>query len=233
MTVGGDPIDAPRGDTAPSFRESLLTAFGDLAFRVTDRTAGAAVHGAEHLEAARRHPRGVIYAGWHGRLLVGAQALKNRGVAVMVSLNRDGERIARLVARHGFVPVRGSTSRGGREALREMAALAGRGVREMAFTPDGPRGPRHAAQAGVVRLAARTGFVILPVGVSAHPGRFLGSWDRFLLPLPWARVVLVYRAPLDVPADPDEDTVEALRRRVEEEMKAAEDAADRAAGWAS
>jgi len=131
-----------------------LALAGDLVFRLVSVTARIQVHGAEHVEQARGSFPGLIFSLWHGRLLLGALAHRGRGTAIMISRHGDGEIIARIVTRHGYRAVRGSTTRGGGSAFRDMVRLAGDGVTEFAFTPDGPRGPRHVAQPGVVQLAA-------------------------------------------------------------------------------
>lgn len=209
----------------------VLVNAGDLLYRLLAGTARVTVHGAEKVNEAKRSAPGLIFALWHGRLLLGARAHAGRGTAIMISRHSDGEIIARIVERHGYIPVRGSTSRGGGAALREMIGLAARGVREFAMTPDGPRGPRHVVQPGVVRLASDTGYAIIPSSASARPGRFLGSWDRFLLPGPFARTAVVYGDPLLVPGDLDEAAVETACRELERRMIAVEAEADRRAGW--
>jgi lysophospholipid acyltransferase (LPLAT)-like uncharacterized protein len=209
----------------------VLVNAGDLLYRCLAGTARLTVHGAERVKEASRSAPGLIFALWHGRLLLGARAHAGRGTAIMISRHSDGEIIARIVARHGYVPVRGSTSRGGGTALREMIGLAARGVREFALTPDGPRGPRHVVQPGVVQLASATGYAIVPSSASARPGRFLRSWDRFLLPGPFARTAVVYGEALLVPRVLDEVAVETACRELERRMIVVEAEADRRAGW--
>jgi lysophospholipid acyltransferase (LPLAT)-like uncharacterized protein len=210
---------------------SVLVNAGDLLYRCLAGTARLSVFGAEKVIEASRTAPGLIFALWHGRLLLGARAHEGRGTAIMISRHTDGEIIARIVARHGYIPVRGSTSRGGGSALREMIAMAEAGVREFAITPDGPRGPRHVAQPGVVQLASHTGFAIVPSSASARPGRFLESWDRFLLPGPFARTAVVYGDPILVPRDLDEPALESACREVERRMTLVEAEADRRVGW--
>lgn len=163
--------------------------------------------------------RCVIYAGWHGRMLVLAGGLRRPGTGVLVSLSPDGEVIAQVLERLGFRAVRGSSSRRGSEGLRELEAWLARG-RSAAITPDGPRGPRHRAQMGTVVLAARSGRAILPLGGAARPAWTLGSWDRFQIPRPWARAALVFGEPLRVP--PGETDLEPWRARLEAALDAAE-----------
>lgn len=209
----------------------VLSLLGDLFFRFTAGTARIRIIGGEHVEAARREAPGLIFSLWHGRLLLGARAHQGRRTAIMISRHQDGEIIARIVERHGYIPVRGSTSRGGATALREMIDLAGNGVKEFAFTPDGPRGPRHTIQPGVVHLASATGYWIVPSSASARPGRFLQSWDRFLVPWPFARMVVAYGAPIAVPPGLGEEELDRATDALRKAMVDVEAEADRRAGW--
>jgi hypothetical protein len=152
-------------------------------------------------------------------MLVLAGGLRRPGTGVLVSLSPDGEVIAQVLERLGFRAVRGSSSRRGREGLRELEAWLAQG-RSAALTPDGPRGPRHRAQMGTVVLAARSGRAIVPLGGAAHPAWTLGSWDRFQIPRPWARAALVFGEPLRVPSG--ETDLEPWRARLEAALDAVE-----------
>lgn len=168
----------------------------------------------------------IIYAVWHGRFWVPITAYAGRGVAVLVSRSEDGEVIARAAQRLGYVPVRGSSSRGGREGLAALAAKL-EGGRSVALTPDGPRGPRHVAQMGTVALAARTGRPILPLGAASRHAWTMNSWDAFQVPRPLSLSVLVYGDPLLVP--PAED-LEPWRAQLDQRLREAEANADAAVG---
>lgn len=196
-------------------------------FRLLAATARVQREGEAHLKRADAGSPGIVFAVWHGRLLLAALTHRHRNVVTMASRNRDGEVIARILTPEGFVVARGSSSRGGREALRDMEAEAHAGRRWLALTPDGPRGPRHVAQVGSVVLALRTGFVLLPTGISARPAREFRSWDAFLLPAPWARIAVVYGEPIAVPPETDEAGVMALRARFESALRDVEARADR------
>ena len=108
--------------------------------------------------------------------------------------------------------IKGSSSRGGGVALRALVAAIRNGV-DVAIVPDGPRGPRERLQPGVVALAALTGAPVVPLAIGAQPARRLSSWDRFLVPLPFARCVLAFGAPVSVDAAADrEDAAKDLER---------------------
>jgi lysophospholipid acyltransferase (LPLAT)-like uncharacterized protein len=156
-----------------------------------------------------------VFAFWHARLMPLVYTHRSRQIAVLVSHHRDGEWIARLIERLGFATARGSSTRGGEEGVREMLTLARRD-HLLAITPDGPRGPAERVKPGLVYLASRTGFPVVPVATAANRSWVFRSWDRFRLPHPFARVVVAYGAPLEVPAELAEDEIERWRVRVEE-----------------
>ncbi len=178
-------------------------------------------------EAAFTEP--VIYAFWHARMLPLVWAHRGGGAAVLVSRHADGELIARLIERLGFVTARGSSTRGGEEGLREMVARLEEG-RAAGVTPDGPRGPARVAKSGVAYLAGRTGRLVVPLGAAAARGRTLGSWDGFRVPAPFTRVVLVYGAPLRVPPAPDAATLAEWSQRIGAAIDAVTARADAMAG---
>jgi 3-deoxy-D-manno-octulosonic-acid transferase len=160
--------------------------------RGTVATATATPLDAGALTSPRRRP--LLYAVWHGRVIPFVATHSGRGIVGLVSEHRDGEYIARVLEPLGFGVVRGSTTRGGSRALFDMAQRAREG-RDIAITPDGPHGPTHAVRPGVIALAQRAGTPIIPVGVAAR-GLVFPTWDRFLVPRPWARVAVVYGEPL-------------------------------------
>lgn len=168
------------------------------------------VAGREHWELSRRGARPVVYVMWHEALLPLLWHHRNLGVAIVVSDSRDGQLLADLASRIGYRTIRGSTSRG---AVRALAGA----VRELrsggsvAFTPDGPRGPRRTATPGYALAAQKAGALVVPVHADARWARRLASWDRFLLPLPLARVRIAYGEPFAV--DPGDDGLAAALAR--------------------
>lgn len=147
---------------------------------------------------------------WHRNLLVGAALFRDSGIHVPVSQSRDGERIAAVMARLGLgAPPRGSSSQGGSKVLREMLRLVDAGG-HVALLADGPRGPAGVAKPGVIALARLSGRAVHPVALSAAPSLRFGSWDRSLLPLPFARVICHFGAPFVL-----EDTANRRERDVD------------------
>jgi lysophospholipid acyltransferase (LPLAT)-like uncharacterized protein len=136
---------------------------------------------------------------------------------VMFSQSRDGDLIATFAEKLGIVPVRGSSSKGGREALRSMIAQLRRpGVNKAATVLDGPRGPRCVAKPGMILLAKKAGLPLLPIMASAHPAFTLKkTWDRTMIPLPFSKVVVGYGEPLHIPRRLNKNGLEDLRREVE------------------
>lgn len=153
--------------------------------------------GRQHLDAIRARGGRYIHTFWHGHLFLMPYAYAGGRIAILISEHTDGEYIARTMARFGHESVRGSTTSGGAAALRNAVRKAREGY-DLGFTPDGPRGPRHRAQMGVVAAARLTGLPIVPVAFAASRAKVMGSWDGFILPLPFSRGVFVYGEPIVV-----------------------------------
>lgn len=162
-----------------------------------------------------------IFALWHSQLLPLAYTHRSRSVGFLISQHRDGELIARLIQRLGYVTARGSSTRGGGSGTREMIRFAEQG-HLLGITPDGPRGPANVVKPGIVYLASRTGYPILPVAATATPSWRLRSWDRFLIPRPFARVVAGYGPPIAVPPALEESQVPVWQRKIETALRALE-----------
>ena len=160
-----------------------------------------------------------IFAFWHNRQIgfIKIQQRYRAQVKVMVSRHGDGEIIARIVAKHGIGSVRGSSTRGGSAALKELIEATAEG--HVAITPDGPVGPRYHLKQGAVLLASRSGLPVVCVSWSADRAWCFRSWDRFLLPKPFARLTADVDGPIGIPANLDADGVEAARRELEQRMK--------------
>jgi len=163
-----------------------------------------------------------IYCVWHNRLPLCLKAYygyvkkNNRtpGMAAMVSASKDGGFLAEVLRCFGVQPVRGSTSRRGRQALLELTTWAKRGY-DLAITPDGPRGPCYVVQEGVVALAQVTSLPIMPVSYSLEWKIRTNSWDRFQIPLPFSRCEIIYARPVRVPRDATDADRASLRQHLE------------------
>jgi len=174
-----------------------------LALKILGTTWRIEINGAEKMPVHGA----AIYPIWHGHLLVHAYAFRDRGINVLVSRSRDGELIARALKKLGYGVVRGSSSRGGTKAILQMSdIIAGGG--QVAITPDGPRGPAYRIKDGVVYLAKNTGAPVFPTTVTfAKPTIRLNSWDRFMIPLPFAKVKIAVGGPLTFSKDSAPETI--------------------------
>jgi hypothetical protein len=157
----------------------------------------------------------ILYTLWHGRMFLTLLAHRREGIVTMASRSKDGEVIAQWLERNGFAVVRGSTTRGGGQALREMVRHV-RGGRHSALTVDGPKGPARVVQPGIVQLARLTGGWILPITSSSAKPRFLASWDRYLMPLPFSKNVVAYGEPFSIGSDlSDEEAARQIARALD------------------
>lgn len=172
----------------------------------------------EAIDALNRQGKNYVYAFFHAQILVMIYARFARPATVMISQHRDGELIASTVRRfRGIETARGSTTRGGSEALRAMLRAAG-GGRVLIFTPDGPRGPRHSVQPGVIRAAQLARIPIIPAVLVAERSKQLASWDRFEVPIPFTRALYLYGEPIEVPRELSEEEFERTRAELERAM---------------
>ena len=146
------------------------------------------------LKRLRADGRPFIFSLWHGHLLPLLWHHRQSRVAILISEHRDGELIARTAQWLGYNLIRGSTTRGAERALLSLVRELKSG-REIAITPDGPRGPARKFAPGALIAAHRSQAPILPVAASADRAWRLGSWDRFVIPKPFARITVAYGEP--------------------------------------
>jgi hypothetical protein len=169
----------------------------------------------------------LIFAFWHNRLALSPVLYRRyvlkfapeRRIAGMVSASRDGGLLAQILEHFSIEPVRGSSSRRGPQALLEMVSFAERG-HDLAITPDGPRGPCYKVQEGVISTAQLTGLPIVPVSYHLNWKIRSKSWDRFQIPLPFARCEITVGQIMRVPRESSDAEREALRQQLEAELRA-------------
>jgi lysophospholipid acyltransferase (LPLAT)-like uncharacterized protein len=162
---------------------------------------------------ARGEP--LVAATWHRGVLIAAYCFRNRGIVVPVSQSRDGDLGNSLLRHLGFAAAaRGSSSRGATGLLRSLIRQA-RAGQPVAILLDGPRGPAGIAKPGAIAVARASGALLVPVGISASPAKRFGSWDRMILPLPFARVTCRYGEPIRVPKKATSEELEGLRSELE------------------
>jgi lysophospholipid acyltransferase (LPLAT)-like uncharacterized protein len=180
---------------------SRLALLGGRAFlRLLGATWRFRVINAEHVLSLRKTGRPFIFALWHGHLLPLLWYHRGEGVMVLISEHRDGEVVAQAAESLGYRLIRGSSTRGADRALISLVRELQAG-HEIAITPDGPRGPAKKFAPGALVAAQRADTFILPVAISASRSWRLRSWDRFMIPKPFARVTVAYGLPTKVEAD--------------------------------
>lgn len=185
------------------------------------------------LSYAQRRARGervrCIYAAWHEMLWHGIGALRGEGVCTVVSTHRDGEMIARVMARQGYRLARGSSTRGGSQAMRDVLRLSKETDADFCFTVDGPKGPRRQVKDGVLFTAAMTGLPIVPYTTAARRFWRLNSWDRLTIGKPFSRVVVHFGDEVEVPRQAAKDgDLEPYRDMLAKAMQRSEEAVDEA-----
>jgi len=159
--------------------------------------------------------KGLLYASWHRGLIFLVYFYRNLKFVVMASASKDGELAAQATKRHGWIPVRGSSSRRGSTALKEMIPYVEKGHRG-GLVVDAPQGPPHVSKIGIIVLAQRTGLPLLPVMWSADRYWKLNSWDRTLIPKPFSRIVFQYADDfIRVPPDICKEDCEAYRLQLD------------------
>jgi lysophospholipid acyltransferase (LPLAT)-like uncharacterized protein len=195
-------------------KAAAIAALGTPVIGALGRTYHWHETGTEHLERIRREGRQPIYALWHGRIMPGIIYLRDRDIVVITSENFDGEWIARIIRRFGFDTARGLSSRGGAKALVQLRRDM-RAGRPVAFTVDGPRGPREVAQPGAVWLSGATGNPILPFHIESSSHWTAKSWDQHQVPKPGSHVAVAMGPPINVPPGADASAIELGRVALE------------------
>lgn len=177
----------------------------------------------ENLRQFMASGQNVIMAGWHNRVFLTpmgyrAQKAPGRTFRPIASASKDGAIAAHAMAHLGSPCVRGSTSRGGAAALRQLVKAV-RAGHDLGFTPDGPRGPLHHVHDGVIVCAKMSGAPIVPISYAAARKKRLGSWDRFMVPAPFNRLVIAYGEPVFVARDADSAAMQAAATQLHDELQ--------------
>jgi lysophospholipid acyltransferase (LPLAT)-like uncharacterized protein len=228
----GNPPAAPKKKRSgvivphqPRRRQRLAAVLVYVLLRLMAATVRFRVHDRSGLVAGNSNER-IIFAIWHNRLALSLKMYRryvsryapDRRLAAMVSASRDGGFLAGILKLFGVEPVRGSSSRRGPQALREMVSAAERGL-DLAITPDGPRGPCYKVQEGVISAAQLTGLAIVPVSYRLAWKIRSKSWDRFQIPLPFTRCDIHAAPPIRVPREASDAEREALRKQLEQTLR--------------
>ena len=174
------------------------------------------IQGLEH--AAPYMGRPYLLASWHGRLIVYFLGPRKEKPAAMASRSRDGYLASLLQEKGGYTVFRGSSRKGGAEALTQMEHYMRSGRRSGMLSVDGPTGPIYKVKPGVARLAASLGYPIIPMSFSAQRFKAMRSWDRLMIPLPFTRCLLIYGKPVHVRQKPDDADIARATQKVQDEL---------------
>ncbi len=204
----------------------LVGILGKLLVDFIFSTSIIEIKGQKPLESLLKS-RKYIMAIWHSRILLVSYLFKGTNASILVSRSDDGEIIARILQAQGHETVRGSTSKGGLRAMSKLIKDLKNNRQPGAIIPDGPRGPRFQVQPGVIMLAKKTGYPIIPATYSAKKIKVFSSWDRFVLPYPFTRCRMVFGKPIPVSPDADPVGLENCRKALENELNRITKSADR------
>ena len=204
----------------------LIAAVVYSMIRLLGPTLRFEVLGWHHAEKVYASKKQCIWAFWHRVIIPIVWWYRNHGVVVMNTTAFDGQWTRKVIEWLGFGTAQGSSSRGGLRGLAVMARRIQEG-KDCAFTIDGPRGPRYIAKPGPVMLARKTGAPIMVFHVGVDRGRtFEKTWDHFLLPMPFARAVILFAPPIFVPKDASVELMDAKHAEMQKELERVRDVAE-------
>ena len=215
------------GGLLEEFRTGLICWLGYWVIRAVCSTLRWEYLGWEEEKSVHASGKQIVYAFWHGRMFLASYFFRNRGIVVMVSNNRDGEYIARVIERLGYGTARGSSSRGSRGATFEMLRALQSG-RDCAVTGDGPRGPRYVAKPGAAYIAWKSGCPLMPFTASAQRKWVLPSWDHFIVPRPFSRALALMGKPIHIDSGAGEQEIHKAEAEIQ---RALEELRERADSW--
>jgi lysophospholipid acyltransferase (LPLAT)-like uncharacterized protein len=181
-------------------KDRLAVLLGGAVIRALASTWRYRVRNVEQLDKLRAAGGPFVFSIWHGQLLPLLWHHRHQGISILVSEHKDGELIARFAESIGYGTIRGSSSRGAAGALLGLVRALGEGT-EVGITPDGPRGPACSYAPGAAVAASKAGALVLPLAAHADRAWRLNSWDRFMIPRPFARVTVAYGDPVRLPDD--------------------------------
>ncbi len=201
------------------FYKYIIPYGGFLLIKTISSTYRFRFLGLENEKAALLKHGAVIYGGWHQRLFSGITPFARRKpIVITISESRDGEYIAKIAELVGWHTVRGSSSRGGSKAFRELKTLAAKGYR-IAHIVDGPQGPPEVIKPGLLRIARATGLPIVPAAVSPQKKWVFNSWDRFMIPKPFSNIIVRFGEAVHIPKSMSKKDLEQERRKIETQLK--------------
>lgn len=206
---------------------TLIAFFTKLIINILCRLVKIKVLGKEFYLKAKESGTKIIFILWHGRIIVPIFLHRNQGIRPLVSLSRDGDFAAMVLEGFGYKPIRGSSSKGGKEAFQKMKEALE--TSEIAIIPDGPRGPGKVLKPGCIYLAQQTGAVLIPVSFSCKKRKFLRGWDKHLIFPPFTKCVMIYGEPIRIPKDLSQEEIENFRKEIEKKLIDLDEMADKLA----
>ena len=199
----------------------LLTVAPRLFYLIANaiyRTCRITVIGKENEDQFLRDGKPILFVSWHQGLLYYVYHFRNRNGIIMVSQSKDGEIIARVLRLFGFQSARGSSTRGGKQALDVMIDIINRTQCSGGLVADAPRGPFGVAKVGIIKMARETGLPLIPVMWWARRKIMFKSWDKTAVPLPFTRIVFFYEQPIYVPPETTREQMERMRADLTEQL---------------
>jgi lysophospholipid acyltransferase (LPLAT)-like uncharacterized protein len=197
-----------------SLRLRIIARSGSLAIRALGYSWRIQTSGEKYLVQARNHNPSVIFSFWHGRMLTLSFTHRNKAIQVLASEHQDGEMMGQTIRLLGFGHVRGSSTRGGARAIRELVGKLEEGL-DLGITVDGPKGPKFVVKPGPLEIAKLSGAAVVPITASSRKHWTFTSWDAFEVPKPFSIVSVRYGEPVIVPPDAGVEELESKRLRVE------------------
>jgi lysophospholipid acyltransferase (LPLAT)-like uncharacterized protein len=198
--------------------------------RIINATLRIRAVGDEAILELKKRDRRIVYALWHGRHFLVIPRFGSPDTCVLTSTSRDGALVADILKRFGFNIIPGSSHKSPVRALLTSIQRIKEG-KDLVFAVDGPTGPIYRAKPGALFVAKKAGAVIVPVSFSYKPALVFNSWDRYMIPYPFAKVKLVFGEPFAPSDDPSDEAVEGERLRLETTLNRLTSEADRLAGY--
>ncbi|MDH5189559.1 MAG: lysophospholipid acyltransferase family protein [Rhodospirillaceae bacterium] len=201
-----------------TWAQNIVSMLGAGYLRLVQITGRWEVRDWQTMQALIDENRPIILCFWHSRLIANAFGWKSdKPLHQLSTPHRDGKIAAATYNRLGVKTIWGSTSKGGSEAVRAMLKVLKHGG-IISITPDGPRGPRQRMQKSAIDIARMSGAVLVPVSNSMSPFKMLGTWDRMIVPLPFAKGIFAVGQPVEVPRDASPEQLEEIRNTMEQTL---------------